>query len=553
MKKVLTFSLWGDNPMYTIGSIKNAKLAQIYYPDFECWFYIHKESVPQDIIDKLLELSNVKIIFKYGDLNTVKPLMWRFEAIDDTDVEIMMSRDTDTRILLREKLAVDDWINSNKIFHIMRDHPHHNTDILGGMFGTRKIHTIESWCKLMDNYIQKDNRDYDQTFLSHYIYPCIINDCIIHASFCKKEHNCLDFPINYDTSRNFVGEYVYDDDTKSIHHHNVLLLYTTGSWIYSALNYNIIDDMLYTSLYTGNNTLNNTKTKLNLNFKYLNNNGQLQIEHCENVIICIPGNQIGNCLRNICSMYLLSKTKNMNFCINLSRVHSEKEKFTIRYLFPFINIIEDLSNIIHYSECVTNIMYATNYHLINEGVIDVNNEILNKNIFSIKDSIYSVVPNVYDDTEFIKQKIKFYKENSYFDELNRYYIEFINNNNLSDGYISVHIRYTDNLSDTSKHELNTPLEEFYNKLELIKDKKILICSDNADVINELKNKNMYYFPNVINNNLLQPLYEMFLLSKSKLIIGSTSSTFSYEAAFFEGTDIELYENKKWVLYELSKY
>jgi hypothetical protein len=49
------------------------------------------------------------------------------------------------------------------------------------------------------------------------------------------------------------------------------------------------------------------------------------------------------------------------------------------------------------------------------------------------------------------------------------------------------------------------------------------------------------------------MYEMYLLSKSKLIIGSTSSTFSYEAAFFEGTDIELYENNEWVLYELSKY
>ena len=51
--------------------------------------------------------------------------MWRFETIDDPDVEINMSRDTDTRILLREKLAVDEWLASGKTFHIMRDHPHH--------------------------------------------------------------------------------------------------------------------------------------------------------------------------------------------------------------------------------------------------------------------------------------------------------------------------------------------------------------------------------------------------------------------------------------------
>lgn len=44
MKKVITFSLWGDKPIYMIGSIENAKFAQTYYPDFECWFYIHKEN-----------------------------------------------------------------------------------------------------------------------------------------------------------------------------------------------------------------------------------------------------------------------------------------------------------------------------------------------------------------------------------------------------------------------------------------------------------------------------------------------------------------------------
>ena len=37
-------------------------------------------------------------------------------------VEIMMPRDTDTRIFLREKLAVDEWLKSGKLIHIMRDH-----------------------------------------------------------------------------------------------------------------------------------------------------------------------------------------------------------------------------------------------------------------------------------------------------------------------------------------------------------------------------------------------------------------------------------------------
>ena len=141
-KKVITFSLWGDNPTYNVGAIKNAESAKEFYPDFECWFYIHQESVPLETIEKLNSISNTKIILKTGDLNTVKPMMWRFEAIDEPDVEIMMSRDLDTRILLREKLAVEQWLKSDKVFHIMRDHPNHGWVILGGMFGIKKNNFI---------------------------------------------------------------------------------------------------------------------------------------------------------------------------------------------------------------------------------------------------------------------------------------------------------------------------------------------------------------------------------------------------------------------------
>ncbi len=34
MNKVISFSLWGDNPKYTIGAIKNAELSKTIYPDW---------------------------------------------------------------------------------------------------------------------------------------------------------------------------------------------------------------------------------------------------------------------------------------------------------------------------------------------------------------------------------------------------------------------------------------------------------------------------------------------------------------------------------------
>ena len=229
MKRVISFSLWGNNQTYTIGAIKNADLALHFYPDFECWFYIHTDSVPNDIIEQLQIKPNVKIIFKTGNLNAHKPMTWRFESIDDPEVEINMSRDTDTRFLLREKLAVDEWIESGKMFHIMRDHPHHmngNTPIMGGMFGTRKIKNI-LWLNLIHKEALNDNgrQNYnkDQDFLNKYIYPIIKNDCLIHSSFGKLfNEEVIPFPIKYCKNYLFVGGYVYHDESVSKKHCDIL-------------------------------------------------------------------------------------------------------------------------------------------------------------------------------------------------------------------------------------------------------------------------------------------------------------------------------------------
>lgn len=222
MKKVISFSLWGDNPTYNIGAIRNAELSKVFYPDFECWFYIHEETVPFETIETLSKLNNTKIILKNGDLLTCKPMMWRFEAIDEPDVEIMMSRDTDTRILLREKLSVDEWLNSNKLFHIMRDHPHHEFKILGGMFGTKKIKNIPNWKDIMNNYTQIGDRNYDQNFLNEFIYNNVKDISLIHASFNKYENHCKEFPIQYCNEYKFVGEYVYHDEMRSQNHIDAL-------------------------------------------------------------------------------------------------------------------------------------------------------------------------------------------------------------------------------------------------------------------------------------------------------------------------------------------
>jgi hypothetical protein len=222
MKRVFSFSLWGNNSTYCLGAVKNAETIKQKFPDFECWFYIHSDSVPNTTIEQLNSMSNVKLILKSGDLNVIKPMMWRFEAIDDSEVEIMMSRDTDTRIWEREFVAVNEWLQSDKLFHIMRDHPHHGDAVLGGMFGTKKINEVPSWIELINNVVQDGNRQYDQSFLRDFIYPHIKDNSIIHASFHRWEPHSKPFPISYNNEFNFVGEYVYADESRSNSHIDIL-------------------------------------------------------------------------------------------------------------------------------------------------------------------------------------------------------------------------------------------------------------------------------------------------------------------------------------------
>ncbi len=212
--KIISFSLWGNNPKYTIGAIKNAELALQYYPDWSCRYYIG-ESVPVEIVSILEQFTNVQIRFmeEAGDWNS---MFWRFYAAGDDDVEIMISRDTDSRINRREKEAVNDWLKSGKSFHIMRDHPWHNSAILGGLWGIRG-NLLKNISTLIENFNKNNMYQVDQHFLNEIIYPLVKSDACVHDEFFENKP----FP----TKRRkweFVGEIFDENDCSSLEHEIIL-------------------------------------------------------------------------------------------------------------------------------------------------------------------------------------------------------------------------------------------------------------------------------------------------------------------------------------------
>lgn len=208
MKKIISFSLWGDNPTYTIGAIRNAELAKEIYPDWACRYYVGK-STPSDIVQKLIEFDNTEVFIMNEDGNWTG-MFWRFYAASDQNVDIMISRDTDSRLNKREKAAVDEWLASDKDFHIMRDHPQHATEILGGMWGVRN-QILLGMVTAIKQYTKGDFWQVDQNFLKEKVYPIIVNKALVHDEFFDKKP----FPTKR-KPRQFVGQ-AFDKDDNELH------------------------------------------------------------------------------------------------------------------------------------------------------------------------------------------------------------------------------------------------------------------------------------------------------------------------------------------------
>ena len=92
--KLITFSLWGADPIYTIGAIKNADLAEKIYPGWICRYYVGA-STPLESIHELEKRSNTQVI-KMDEAGDWTGMFWRFNAASDPSVSVMVSRDTDS-------------------------------------------------------------------------------------------------------------------------------------------------------------------------------------------------------------------------------------------------------------------------------------------------------------------------------------------------------------------------------------------------------------------------------------------------------------------------
>ena len=64
--KLITFSLFGDNPLYCVGAVENARLAKEIYPDWTARFYVAQD-VPSMYLDAIEEYDTMDDISDFSD------------------------------------------------------------------------------------------------------------------------------------------------------------------------------------------------------------------------------------------------------------------------------------------------------------------------------------------------------------------------------------------------------------------------------------------------------------------------------------------------------
>lgn len=192
MKKVISFSLYGKKDLYCLGMLENVDIINQKYSDWKIYIYYY--DIPEIILKVLSNKHNTYLFKCISNGYNWEGMFWRFYPLEHNDVDIMISRDADSRITDREMNLINIWIKSGKTFHVIRDHPAHDNIIMGGLFGINvpnfKLITKKHNFKTIDyykegyysQYSKNINKNPDQFFLKEFLYPLIQDDILVHIS-----------------------------------------------------------------------------------------------------------------------------------------------------------------------------------------------------------------------------------------------------------------------------------------------------------------------------------------------------------------------------------
>jgi hypothetical protein len=213
-ENIFSFSLYGTKTLYHVGAIRNVETISTVFPDWGVVFFAG-DSVPHQIIKRLEQYPSVICIRMAGLPENASSMFWRYLVLNWTHLKVACFRDADSRISQREYAAVSEWLQSSKAIHVMRDHPRHNSAILGGLWGVKSPFPREVLQEI-PNFIWPQQYGDDMKFLANQIYHRFSSQVLVHqSSMYFKDVGGVEtwfFPTPR-VGANFVGEGFNADDS----------------------------------------------------------------------------------------------------------------------------------------------------------------------------------------------------------------------------------------------------------------------------------------------------------------------------------------------------
>ena len=224
LKNVVSFSLWGTSEVYLRGAVDAIAQVHRHYPGWEPRFYLGAD-VPQATRRELIERGAA--VFDGPAWGPWAGMYWRFLAASDLEVGVMLSRDVDTRILEREVEAVDEWLASDRVFHIMRDHPNHEMPVMGGMWGCRAA-ALRDMEALILGWNKFHKYGCDQEFLSRVVYPRLRDQSWIHSECVTFQHETIHPFLSERRDHEYIGSALREDELVNTYNRHLRAWITAG-------------------------------------------------------------------------------------------------------------------------------------------------------------------------------------------------------------------------------------------------------------------------------------------------------------------------------------
>lgn len=213
MISVFSFALYGSADKYCKGMLRNVELIHSEFPDWQIWIAVGT-GVPDSILQELQSYAFVKLHFtnETGAIN----MSYRFFPIDNENVSVCCVRDADSRVFARDASCVKDFVNSDKLFHIVRDHPNHHHRIMGCSFGIKKGVLARPLFDIFQEYRKTHNVNEfwnDMEFIAAVFYPHVLAYSMIHDDLQEFESDSMKttFKVSVGDGLDFVGQ-VYEFD-----------------------------------------------------------------------------------------------------------------------------------------------------------------------------------------------------------------------------------------------------------------------------------------------------------------------------------------------------